>query len=179
VNDLITSAFCHGKSRRIVAQGLGNVCCKEFIFEVTAMAYDFDATTALLPHHQGGAWQGAPLSCMLLCNIGRKMKRVLRALALATAIGCVLPACDMVNTVKQMVEQAQDAAKEIEGATGVRPEISFHYANGTLELVTLTFPQPVAMPATELELLAHRVVQKHIGADPKKLVIAYSSKKDA
>jgi hypothetical protein len=67
---------------------------------------------------------------------------------------------------------------DLEGATGLKPEVGFNWHNGRFEQVTVTFPRLYAgKPLGELAGTVREVVAKEFKQTPDTIVLAFSLSK--
>src|SRR5262245_39944093 len=65
------------------------------------------------------------------------MLRIATALVLVLA----LAGCDAVNTMTEGFKHAKAVETDLEGTTGVKPNVGFNWRNGSLIQVTVQFPR--------------------------------------
>src|SRR6516165_1705786 len=81
------------------------------------------------------------------------------AAVLLVAFG--LAACDAMNTMTEGFNHAKAVETDLEGSTGVRPNVGFSWNNGRLTSVTVTYPRlNETKPLPELAATIREVVTK-------------------
>ncbi len=99
------------------------------------------------------------------------MKNALNALALVL----MLTACDAVSTVKQVFQQSQAVAADLEQSVGSKPFVGFNWRNGVLASITINFdgvPKQKSLP--EIAELSRASIKSHFKQDPKQIVLGFS-----
>ena len=99
------------------------------------------------------------------------MFRIGAALILALA----LAGCDAVNTMTDGFKHAKAVETDLEGATGVKPNVGFNWRNGSLVQVTVQFPRLVeSKPLRELAAVAREAVGREFKQTPDNIVLAFA-----
>ncbi len=99
------------------------------------------------------------------------MSRIAAVLVLAL----MLAACDAVNTVTEGLNHAKAVERDLEGSTGVKPNVGFNWRNGQLVQVMVTYPQLVeSKPLHDLAAAARAAVSKEFKQTPDNIVLAFA-----
>jgi hypothetical protein len=99
------------------------------------------------------------------------MLRIAAALILALA----LAGCDAVNTMTEGFSHAKAVEKDLESATGVKPNVGFNWKNGSLTLVTVTFPRLIeAKSLRDLAAATRDSVSREFKQTPESIVLAFA-----
>ena len=86
-----------------------------------------------------------------------------------------LAACDAVNTMTEGFNHAKAVETDLEGSTGVRPNVGFSWNNGRLTSVTVTYPGVnAAKPLPELAATIREAVTKEFKQKPDRIVVAFA-----
>jgi len=94
------------------------------------------------------------------------------------AIG--LASCDVINTVTDGFKHANDIASELEGSTGMKPDVGFKWTNGKLVSVTVEFPKLYeTKPLRELAEMVQASTTKHFKQTPGTIVLSFEVKPTA
>jgi len=103
---------------------------------------------------------------------------VFRILAIVIfAVG--LAACDAVSTMTDGAKQAQAVERDLEGSTGIRPQVGFRWHNARLVSVTVAFPRiHETKPLRELAEAVRTAVGKEFKQAPDNIVLAFSLGKE-
>ena len=95
------------------------------------------------------------------------------AAVLLVALG--LAACDAMNTMTEGFNHAKAVETDLEGSTGVRPNVGFSWNNGRLTSVTVTYPRlNETKPLPELAATIREVVTKEFKQKPERIVVAFA-----
>ncbi len=96
-------------------------------------------------------------------------------IAAALALVLTLAACDAVNTMTDGFKHAQAVENDLQGSTGVKPNVGFNWRNGTLVQVTVTFPRLIeSKPLHELAEAARAAVGREFKQTPEYILIAFA-----
>ncbi len=99
------------------------------------------------------------------------MVRIAAALVLALA----LAACDAVNTVTEGFTHAKAVERDLEQSTGVKPQVGFNWKNGSLVLVTISYPRIIdSKSLRDLGEAARAAVTREFKQTPENIVLAFS-----
>ncbi len=91
-----------------------------------------------------------------------------------------LAACDMFSTLIDGWKYAQAVETDLEASSGMKPEVGFHWRNGRLESVTVTFPRLYeAKPLPEFAETVRRAVGNRFKQTPDDIVLSFSLGKSA
>jgi hypothetical protein len=102
------------------------------------------------------------------------LRRSIAILVLATS----LASCGVVDVISNGLAYSRAVETDLEHATGIKPEVGFHWHNGSLESVTVTFPKAYAVkPLEELAGTVREVVTKEFKETPGTIVLAFELKK--
>jgi hypothetical protein len=102
---------------------------------------------------------------------GSFMIRIATALIFVLA----LAACDAVDTVKEGFKHVKAVEADLEGSTGVRPQVGFNWNNGRLVTVTVQYPSLVeSKPLHELADAARAAVDREFKQTPQTIVLAFA-----
>ncbi len=86
-----------------------------------------------------------------------------------------LAGCDVVNTMTDGLSHAKAVEKDLEGATGVKPQVGFNWRNGSLTLVTVTFPRVIeSKPLGDLAAATRDSVSREFKQTPQSIVLAFA-----
>jgi hypothetical protein len=95
------------------------------------------------------------------------------AAVLLVALG--LAACDAMNTMTEGFNHAKAVETDLEGSTGVRPNVGFSWNNGRLTSVTVTYPRlNETKPLPELAATIREAVTKEFKQKPERIVVAFA-----
>ena len=95
------------------------------------------------------------------------------AALLVLALG--LAGCDMISTLVDGFKFAGAVETDLEGSTGMRPEVGFNWSNGRLVTVTVTFPRiDEKRPLPELAETVRHAVTSHFRQTPNDIVLGFS-----
>ena len=96
-------------------------------------------------------------------------------MAAVLLVALTLAACDAVNTVTEGFNHAKAVETDLEGSTGVRPQVGFAWNNGRLTSVTVTYPRlNESKPLPELAAAIREAVTKEFKQKPDKIVVAFA-----
>jgi hypothetical protein len=96
-------------------------------------------------------------------------------IAAALVLVLTLAACDAVNTVTEGLNHARAVEKDLEGSTGVKPNVGFNWNNGRLVQVTVTYPRLIeSKPLHELAEAARASVDREFKQTPENIVLAFA-----
>jgi hypothetical protein len=96
-------------------------------------------------------------------------------IAAALILAFTLAACDAVNTVTEGFSHAKAVEKDLEGSTGVKPNVGFNWNNGRLTSVTVTFPRLVeSKPLHELAEAARASVGREFKQTPDNILLTFA-----
>ena len=96
-------------------------------------------------------------------------------IAAALALVLTLAACDAVNTLTDGFKHARAVETDLEGTTGVKPNVGFNWNNGRLTSVTVTFPRLVeSKPLHELAAAARASVGREFKQTPDNILLAFA-----
>src|SRR5215471_2489233 len=90
-------------------------------------------------------------------------------------VGFSLAACDAVNTVTEGFNHAKAVETDLEGSTGVKPNVGFNWNNGRLTSVTVTYPRLIeSKPLHDLAAAARASVTREFKQTPDNIVLAFA-----
>ena len=96
-------------------------------------------------------------------------------IAAALVVLFSLAACDAVNTVTEGFSHAKAIETDLEGSTGMKPNVGFNSNNGRLTSVTVTFPRLYdTKPLSELATAVRAAVTKEFKQTPENIVLAFA-----
>jgi hypothetical protein len=96
-------------------------------------------------------------------------------IAAALIVALALAGCDAVNTMTEGFSHAKAVEKDLEGATGVKPNVGFNWRNGSLVQVTVQFPRVIeSKPLHELAEAARASINKEFKQTPESIVLAFA-----
>ena len=99
------------------------------------------------------------------------MLRIGTALILALA----LAGCDAVNTMTDGFKHAKAVETDLEGATGVKPNVGFNWRNGSLVQVTVQFPRLIESKSLhDLAAAARDSIGREFKQTPESIVLAFA-----
>jgi hypothetical protein len=102
------------------------------------------------------------------------MFRISAALILVLA----LTACEVVDTMTEAFKNAKAVESDLEGSTGVRPQVGFDWNNGRLLAVTVQYPRLVeSRSLRDLAEAARAAIGREFKETPDKIVLAFSVEK--
>jgi hypothetical protein len=91
-----------------------------------------------------------------------------------------LASCDAVDTVTGGIKHSSEVESDLETTVGMRPHVGFNWSNGSLTMVTVTFPrieQKRSLP--ELADTVREAVAKHFQQTPRDIVLGFSLAKSS
>jgi hypothetical protein len=87
----------------------------------------------------------------------------------------VLAGCDAVNTMTEGFKHAKAVETDLEGATGVKPNVGFNWKNGSLVQVTVQFPRLVESKSLhDLAAAARESIGREFQQTPESIVLAFA-----
>jgi len=96
-------------------------------------------------------------------------------IAAALIVMLVLAGCDAVNTMTDGFKHAKAVETDLEGATGVKPNVGFNWRNGSLVQVTVQFPRLIeSKPLRELAAAARESIGREFKQTPDNIVLAFA-----
>jgi hypothetical protein len=96
-------------------------------------------------------------------------------IAAALVFALALAACGAVDTMTEGFKHAKAVESDLEGSTGVRPQVGFNWKNGSLVLVTVTYPRLVeSKPLHDLAEAARTAVDREFKQTPGNIVLAFA-----
>jgi hypothetical protein len=96
-------------------------------------------------------------------------------IAAVLAFALTLAACGAVDTMTEGFKHAKAVESDLEGSTGVRPQVGFNWKNGSLVLVTVTYPRLIeSKPLRELAEAARTAVGREFKQTPGNIVLAFA-----
>lgn len=99
------------------------------------------------------------------------MRKIIAILILAAGLG----GCDMINTLIDGFKHTKAVGDELERVTGMKPNVGFNWKNGTLEVVTVTFPHVYeGGPLSGLAEEVRAAVRKEFKQTPENIVLGFS-----
>ena len=99
------------------------------------------------------------------------MLRIGAALILALA----LAGCDAVNTMTDGFKQAKAVETDLEGTTGVKPNVGFNWRNGSLVQVTVQYPRLIESKSLrDLAAAAREAVGREFKQTPENIILAFA-----
>jgi|NGEPerStandDraft_6_1074524.scaffolds.fasta_scaffold65232_2 hypothetical protein len=100
-----------------------------------------------------------------------KVRKTIAIVALSVS----LAGCGAVDLISKGLSYSKAVAADLEGATGVKPEVGFNWHNGNLQSVTVTFPKVyLGKPLDELAGTVREVVAKQFKQTPDTVVLAFA-----
>ena len=86
-----------------------------------------------------------------------------------------LTACSAVDTMKEGFKHAQAVESDLEGSTGVRPQVGFNWHNGRLASVTVQYPRLIeSRSLNDLAESARAAIGREFKQTPENIVLAFS-----
>jgi hypothetical protein len=86
-----------------------------------------------------------------------------------------LAGCGAADLISNGLSYSRAVETDLEGATGIRPEVGFNWHNGSFQSVTVTFPRVYAgKPLGELAGTVREVVARDFKQTPDTIVLAFS-----
>jgi hypothetical protein len=99
------------------------------------------------------------------------IRKAIAVIALASS----LAGCGAVDLISKGMSYSRAVAADLERATGVKPEVGFNWQNGSLQLVTVTFPKVYAdKPLDELAGTVHEVAAREFKQTPDTIVLGFA-----
>ena len=99
------------------------------------------------------------------------MLRIATALVLVLA----LAGCDAVNTMTEGFKHAKAVETDLEGTTGVKPNVGFNWRNGSLIQVTVQFPRLIESKSLQdLAAAAREAIGREFKQTPQSIVLAFA-----
>jgi hypothetical protein len=96
-------------------------------------------------------------------------------IAAALIFALTLAACGAVDTMTEGFKHAKAVESDLEGSTGVRPQVGFNWKNGSLVLVTVTYPRIIdSKPLRDLAEAARTAVDREFKQTPGNIVLAFA-----
>lgn len=98
----------------------------------------------------------------------------------ATALIFVLAltACGAIDTVTEGFKHARAVETDLEGSTGVRPQVGFNWNNGRLVSVTVQYPRLIeSRSLSDLAAAARTAIDREFKQMPDDIVLAFSVSK--
>jgi len=102
------------------------------------------------------------------------LRRFIVLATLSTSLG----GCNMVNAVKEGIEQSEAAASSIEKQVGVKPDVGFNFQNGSFSAATVVFSSVPSASLPELEKISRKAVVSSFKSEPERLVVSFVFKKN-
>jgi hypothetical protein len=99
------------------------------------------------------------------------IRKAIAILVLATG----LAGCDVVDLISKGMTYSKAVATDLEGSTGVKPEVGFNWHNGNLQSVTVMFPNIyTGQPLDELAGTVREVVAREFKERPDTIVLGFA-----
>jgi len=96
-------------------------------------------------------------------------------IAAALVFALTLAACDAINTLTEGLSHAKAVESDLEGSTGMRPQVGFNWYNGRLVSVTVTYPRIIeSKPLHDLAEAARAAVSKEFKQTPERIVLGFA-----
>jgi hypothetical protein len=96
-------------------------------------------------------------------------------IAAALIVALALAGCDAVNTMTEGFSHAKAVEKDLEGATGVKPNVGFNWRNGSLVQVTVQFPRVIESKSLrDLAAATRDSVGREFKQTPESIVLAFA-----
>jgi hypothetical protein len=96
-------------------------------------------------------------------------------IAAALIVALALAGCDAVNTMTEGFSHAKAVEKDLEGATGVKPNVGFNWKNGSLVQVTVQFPRLIESKSLpDLAAAARESIGREFKQTPENIVLAFA-----
>jgi hypothetical protein len=96
---------------------------------------------------------------------------------IATALIFVLAltACSAIDTMTEGLKHIKAVESDLEGSTGVRPQVGFNWNNGRLVSVTVQYPRLVESKSLSgLAEAARAAISREFKEMPENIVLAFS-----
>lgn len=103
---------------------------------------------------------------------------MLRRFVVLAALSIALGGCNVVNAVKEGMEQSEAAASSIEKQVGVKPDVGFNFQNGAFTAATIVFNSVPSASLPELEKISRKAVVASFKSEPERLVVSFVFKKN-
>jgi len=103
---------------------------------------------------------------------------MLRRFLVLAALSMALGGCNVVNAVKEGMEQSEAAASSIEKQVGVKPDVGFNFQNGSFTAATVVFNSVPSASLPELEKISRKAVVASFKSEPERLVVSFVFKKN-
>jgi hypothetical protein len=90
-------------------------------------------------------------------------------------VALTMTGCDAVDSMRNGFEHSQAVSAQLEKSLGLKSFVGFHWNNGVLTSVTITFdevPQDRSLP--EITDLCREAVLKEFKQEPKKIIVSFS-----
>jgi hypothetical protein len=89
-----------------------------------------------------------------------------------------LAGCGAADLISNGLSYCRAVETDLEGVTGIKPEVGFNWHNGGFREVTVTFPRLYSgKPLDELAGTVREVVAKEFKQAPDKIVLAFTMDK--
>jgi hypothetical protein len=99
------------------------------------------------------------------------MHRIIAIILLAAG----LAGCDMLDLIMDGFKMTAAVQDDLEQVTGVKPQVGFNWQNGTLQVVTVTFPRVYdSKPLSALAEEVRAAVRKEFKQPPKTIMLSFS-----
>ncbi|MBO0757783.1 MAG: hypothetical protein J2P54_18210 [Bradyrhizobiaceae bacterium] len=96
-------------------------------------------------------------------------------IAAALIFVLALTACGAVDTMTEGFKHAKAVESDLEGSTGVRPQVGFNWYNGRLISVTVQYPRLIeSRSLSDLAEAASAAIGREFKQMPDKIVLAFS-----
>ena len=120
----------------------------------------------------GAMVRTAPMSNSISQPRGLFMLRIAAALVFALT----LAACSAVDTMTEGFKHAKAVESDLEGSTGVRPQVGFNWNNGRLVSITVThiLVSSESKPLRDLAEAARAAVNQEFKQTPDNIVLAFA-----
>ena len=93
----------------------------------------------------------------------------------ALILALALAGCDAVNTMTDGFKHAKAVETDLEGATGVKPNVGFNWRNGSLVQVTVQFPRLIESKSLQdLAAAARESIGREFKQTPESIVLAFA-----
>jgi hypothetical protein len=107
---------------------------------------------------------------------GRNMN-IRKTMAIVVLAGG-LAACGVVDLISNGLSYSRVVETDLEQATGIKPEVGFHWHNGSFQSVTVTFPRVYPdKPLEELARAVREVVARDFKQTPDTIMLAFELKR--
>ena len=96
-------------------------------------------------------------------------------IAAALIVMLALADCDAVNTMTDGFKHAKAVETDLEGATGVKPNVGFNWRNGSLVQVTVQFTRLIESKSLhDLAAAARESIDREFKQTPESIVLAFA-----